>query len=663
MKLLSLELKNFKGIKHFALETKGGNVRVYGDNATGKTTIFDGFTWLLFGKDSQNKANFEIKTLDPSGQALHGLEHSVEATMELKNGKKLTLKKVYMEQWTKKRGSATPTFTGHTTDHYIDGVPVKKKEYSDRISDIVDEDVFKLLTSPSYFNEQLHWQERRRILLEVCGDITDEEVISSDSKLKKLPEILGDRTLEEHRKVIASKRSEINKELERIPVRIDEVEQGLADISHIDKDKTSQEITSLKEQIKSKEQQVSRIENGGEIAELQKKVAEVDTQLLQIKNGLNAKVNDQISAKRDQLSEVKSSISNLQFDIRAKERGIENAESEIKALQSKMEQLRSKWSEVNAKEFSFKQNDTCPTCGQTLPAEKLEAAREEALAAFNRDKSKRLQDINTEGKQRKAKVDELQAEISEMRQKLSSLNDELAGKQTEAEAIEAEISKLQQSLKAPEDSSEYKAKVAEKEAIEAKITGLKKDKQLSINAIYDEITPLREQVAKLEAGLASVSQHEKGLKRIDELKAQEKKLAAEFEKLEQELYLTEEFIRAKVNLLEDKINSKFQYARFKLFNKNINGGIEKCCETMYKGVPYGSGLNNGHRGVVGLDIISTLSEHYNFYPPIFYDNAESITDMPQMKHQMISLYVSEKDKSLRVERGDSYNGASENIAS
>jgi hypothetical protein len=50
-----------------------------------------------------------------------------------------------------------------------------------------------------------------------------------------------------------------------------------------------------------------------------------------------------------------------------------------------------------------------------------------------------------------------------------------------------------------------------------------------------------------------------------------------------------------------------------------------------------------------MDIINTLSEHYGFYPPIFVDNAESITVLPEMTAQVIRLVVSENDKVLRVE--------------
>ena len=260
MKLHKLVLTNFKGIKSFTLDAQGQDVNIWGDNATGKTTLYDAFLWLLFDKDSQNRKDFEIKTIGPDGEYIHGLDHSVEATLEIDGAEILTLKKVYMEKWTKKRGSPKAEFTGHTTDYYIDGVPVKKSDYDAKIASIADENIFKLLTSPKYFNEQLHWQERRKLLLQVCGDISDGDVIASDSSLTQLPAILGNRSIDDHRKIIAARRTEINKELERIPVRIDEVQRGLPDIAGIDQAGTAARIAKLKEEIKAKQEQLVRLE-------------------------------------------------------------------------------------------------------------------------------------------------------------------------------------------------------------------------------------------------------------------------------------------------------------------------------------------------------------------------------------------------------------------
>jgi hypothetical protein len=136
--------------------------------------------------------------------------------------------------------------------------------------------------------------------------------------------------------------------------------------------------------------------------------------------------------------------------------------------------------------------------------------------------------------------------------------------------------------------------------------------------------------------------------RTPELSNEERDLAHEVERIESELHLLERFTRAKVHLLEEKINAKFDLARFKLFQDQINGGLEETCHTTYQGVPYDS-LTHGARLNVGLDIINTLAEHYDFAPPVFVDNAESVTSILPTRGQAIKLVVSSTDPKLRIE--------------
>ena len=649
MKLNRLTLTNFKGIKSFTLDAHGENADIYGDNATGKTSLFDSFTWLLFDKDSLNRKDFEIKTLDADGNPLHGLDHEVEAVLELSNGKELTLKKTYREKWTKKRGSATAEFTGHTTDHFVDGVPVKKGEYEARIADIIDEDTFKLLTNPKYFNEHLHWQKRREILLEVCGDVSDEEVIQSNKDLSELPGILGGRTLEDHRKVIQARRTEINKELEKIPVRIDEVERGLPDTAGLSKPQLETEAAGLKEAIRSKEQQISRIEEGGEVAEKTKRLREIEAELFKIQNNYQTGQGKKIQEVQKRLYDAKSKRSEITLTIENAEKIIEYNARTISDLKDDIEGKRQHWYEANAEQFAYEQDDTCPTCGQKLPAERLQEAREKALADFNLRKAKRLEEITSEGTRLKARMEELEKETQEKQSKLEGAQKSLDAINREVEAAASELEQVNQSLNEYMNDHAYQEKLQEKEAVEAAIRELKEGRTQEIIGIRGEIESLREQLRETEAKIANLDRRGQGQKRIEELKAQERELAAEYERLEQELYLTEQFIRSKVQLLEEKINSRFQHARFKLFNVLINGGVEECCETLYQGVPYNSALNNAARINVGLDIINTLSEHYGFEAPIWIDNREAVTRLIPVRAQVVSLIVSEKDITLRVE--------------
>ncbi len=647
MKLISLKLSNFKGIRKFELRTDGKDVSIMGDNASGKTTIFDSFTWLLFGKDSLNRSDFEIKTLGPDGEPEHGLEHTVEAVLELEDGQQIALKKVYAEKWTKKRGSATAEFTGHTTDHFIDGVPVKKKEYDARIAEIADENIFRLLTDPRYFNEVLHWQKRRELLLEVCGDVSDEEVINSKKELSKLADILGNRTIEQHRKVVQARRTEINRELEKIPVRIDEVKRGLPEVI-ADAKILQPEISAFRAKEQELLEQLARTESGGAIAEKTKLLRKLEAELINLKNQHHAKYETEIRTKQKALNDTQEEYHGLLASLSGMEKSLELRHEELASLGNRITTLRAKWHDINEQQFEFEQSDTCPTCGQALPQEQLEAAREKALAEFNRQKAEKLETISAEGKQLKARDDDIKAEINGLREKMIEARKRLQSIEASAETLKNEVEKLQSKQRDYNNSPECVAKLKEIEAVEVDIEQLKAGSHQAISVLKAELNNIREEIGEREQALSQIHTRDQGIKRIEELKAEERKLAAEFEELEQQIYLTEEFIRAKVRLLEDRINSKFQMARFKLFNVLVNGGIEECCETTFNGVPYGN-LNNGARLNIGLDIINTLAEHFGFAPPVWLDNAESVVNILPTKGQQIRLVVSGKDKQLRVE--------------
>lgn len=653
MKLISLSLRNFKGIKEFTLNTAAGNVVILGDNATGKTTIFDAFNWLFFDKDSQNKKDFNIKTLDEHNEPAHHINHEVEATIE-HTGRIVSLKKVYAEKWTTKRGNPVAEFSGHTTDYFVDGVPKPKKEYESFIASLTDEAIFKLLMNPSYFNEQLHWQKRREILLDICGNISDAEVIDSavsagNKDIHSLMEVLNQgRSLDDHRKVIAARQAAINKELKEIPARIDEVQRGLPDISGIfTREVLQAEIDSLKAQQQQTQQEIVRIENGGAIAEKQKFLREVEGKIIDIQNRHRAANEDKSFAKRKQLNELTLQLSSLDSKIASNTRAIEKNNAEIKRCELSRNCLRDKWHQINGQEFVSDVKETCPTCGQHLPEDQIHDAFEKAKEQFNLSKSKQLEEVNAEGKRHKEKENELQRQIEQYSAEIAEID-------TTKNSIKQSIDSIQNDLKfmkaIPDISSnpEYNAALAEKEEIEQQIDDLKSQQHAVIRGLQDQISLIGSDISSREKDIAKLDQSENGLKRIDALNNQEKQCRSEYEALQKELYLSEEFIRTKVNLLESRINSRFKMARFKLFNQQINGGLEECCETLFKGIPY-SDMNNAARINVGLDIINTLSEFYGFSAPIFVDNAESVTRLTETTAQVISLVVSKPDVVLRIE--------------
>ena len=191
--LRRLELKNFKGIKDLSI-VFGPVTRISGDNGTGKTSIMDSFMWLLFGKDSKDRKDYKIKTIDENGNELHGLEHTVIGELEV-DGTLVKLQRTYKERWTKQRGQATSELKGHTTDYLINDVPASMKEYNEKVNDILADNTFKLITNPLYFTS-LDWKKQREILLEIIGDVDIENVVNYNKSLKPLEKLLGEDDVE-----------------------------------------------------------------------------------------------------------------------------------------------------------------------------------------------------------------------------------------------------------------------------------------------------------------------------------------------------------------------------------------------------------------------------------------------------------------------------------
>ncbi|QSF42699.1 hypothetical protein [Paenibacillus tianjinensis] len=646
-----LTLRNFKGVKELVLAVNGGDADVLGDNATGKTTVFDGFVWLLFGKDSQNKADFEIKGLDSTGKVLqHKLEHEVEGVF-LIDGRRRSFRRVYSEKWTKKRGSATDAFEGHETTYFLDGVPVKKGEYTAEVDSVIKEELFKLLTSPSYFNEVLKKEDRRKVLLEVCGDLTDAEVIHGNKELAPLPGILGGRDLDSHKKVITSRCTVINKEIKELPVRISEVQRQMPDIAELDEELLKEDIAILRNRVEAGEAELTRILSGGEVAVKEKRLREIEGELISIKGQLQSDVLDKVALKRDAVNQMHIEINRYRRDIEDKQQRIQQNERQAAGRRQEADRLRAEFAELKSLTFepAGEHDAHCSACGQSLPEDQVKAAHDKAEADFNRRLAEQKERINASGKAAVAAAQQYEHENIRFHEEIENLKSALTLLQSELTAAEDELTDLRAGVKDPAADPNYASKQAEAATVQQQIRVLKASSDDSAAAARADIRRLRSEIEEMERDLAKFEGVRRAQQRVKELEDQERELAAEYERLQHELFLCEEFTKTKVSMLDAKINSKFKLARFRLFEDQINGGIKEVCDTLYKGVPYDGGLNNAARINVGLDIINTLGEHYGFSAPIFVDNAEAVTKLIGTDAQVIRLVVSEKDKKLRIE--------------
>lgn len=633
MKLLKLNLQNFKGIKNSEFDFGGIDATIYGDNATGKTTVFDSLCWLLFGKDSLDRADFEIKTLE-NGEPIHKVNHEVEAEFLNDDGNSFTLRRVYREKYSSPRGGDTK-LTGHTTDYFINDVPVKEKEYKQYINDVIAEDVFKLITNPLYFNEQYSWQNRRKLLLEISGDIKDDEVINSRSELTRLAELLNGRTVDEQRKIVAAKKTAINKELDMIPVRIDEALRNKADIA-TSESKLKTDIETLNKSINELENQKATIINGFSSTEKRSKIDEIGRQLKTRQSEVLSIYNSEKQRKRGEYEALLTQLKIIESEHdRYTDRAYDLAK-DIERESKRIETLQAEFDTFNAQEFN---KEACPTCGQPLPEDK----QAELEAAFNSEKAAKLeewQSLIESAKKLKANYEE-QREVLIV--KADGLTKEIEDK---TKAYESKFKEYESYLEPNvEDDPDYKELKAELFLLELDEGEEADDKEVA--RLDEEISSVKEKRVALETELNKYTLNSDIQKRVIELENQQQKLAEEKNLLDETSFLIDEFVKAKVDMLEESINSHFEYARFKMFNVLVNGNVEECCETTYNGVPYRS-MNNAARMNVGLDIINALTKFYNVTAPVFIDNAEAVTDFIKCNSQTIKLVVDADFKELTM---------------
>ena len=640
MKLTKLELLNFKGLKSFAINING-DVVIRGDNATGKTTVFDSVCWLLFGKDSLDRADFEIKTLD-GGEPIHKVNHEVTGTFTLDDGGTIELQRVYREKYSSPRGGEV-TMTGHTTDYFVDGVPKKEKEYKEIVNSLVDENIFKLITNPLYFNETYSWQNRRKLLLEMCGDISDEDVIASHGDLKALTDILSGHSVDDHRKVVASKKATINKELDMLPVRIDEALRGKPEVT-ADQEVLRINIDTLNADIEKLENDKALLQNGHSIIDKRAELKDVQRKIMARETELQMEYKKQYSLKSNEYDAVVAEIHNMTSKLKDVRRRRIDANKEIDYLQNAVNELSLEFEAINKEAFAIDIDTNCPTCGQPLPEDQIKSSRDKAELNFNKQKSKRLEEINNMiGLKNNA--------IANIKEKLQELDAE--AKNTDGidakERRKADLINEIELLKPPvlEDDEVYSDLKAEELMLQMAIDEDNSDHSEEIAELEIKISANKTERMKLEQELNKFAEIKRIDIRVSELEAKQAELSEEKMKLDEASYLMDEFIKAKVSMLEESINARFKLARFRMFNIMLNGNVEECCETTYKGVPYRS-MNNAARINVGLDIINALTNYYKVNAPVFIDNAEAVTEFVPVTSQTIKLIVDESEPQLVV---------------
>ncbi|UDN63736.1 AAA family ATPase [Clostridioides sp. ES-W-0016-02] len=642
--LKSLDIENFKGIKELHIDFNNVT-NVFGENATGKTSIFDAFTWVMFDKDSKNRSVFEIKPLDSNNKVIRGLVTTVTAVLEV-NSKEIKLTKKYEEKWTRKRGESEATFTKNETTYMINDTPIKKSEYVKEIAEIADEDQFKLLTNPYFFSNELNWKKAREVILEICGDITIEQIIETKQELTPLiTEFEKENNIDKIIKNRKATKNNLSKEKEEIPVRINECDRGMYDV----------DFKEIEAQLNAKKADLEAIEDellsgtkaNEQILKDKEKIFELKQEIQSIKQSAsergNKKRNELISEKEGLNYNVQTLRNNLVY-LESDRKLKENSRDK---LVEETNRLRNEWSKESQTMLNLSTVQTeCPTCKRPLEVDDIEAKKKEMLDNFNLNKVKILKEIGILGKSKGEEVEKLNAEIEQLQMDERGYLKEIQEKAILLDKIKKELENTKSTeIYSVEEENRLTQISVEIKELEEKINN--KDADKNIDELKENKKKLTIEIESLNKELAKRDINRELLDRKEQLLAKEKELGIELAHQEKILNLCELFIKTKVSLLESNISSKFKNVTFKLFKEQINRGIEETCEALINGVPF-SNVNTAGQINGGLDIINTLSKYFEVKMPIFIDNRESVNTLIDIDSQVINLVVS-NDNPLKIE--------------
>ena len=641
MILKTLVLQNFKGIENLTIDFKN-DTQILGANGSGKTSIFDAYSWLLWDKDSNSRKDFDIKPFNKNGETKHGLESIVTGHFEL-DGQPLKLSKTYKEIWTKKRGNVDVVFSGNTTDYFINDVPVKKSEYNQRIETFINEKEFNLLCNPLYFSEILDKKERRAVLLSLIKDVDNSEIFSINKDLKELD--LENYTIEEIKAMAKASAKKTNEELNSLPIRIDELEKSKNDFDFTELEK---EKTELEKQIANIDKVIAKSsESTNVIAEKNSIIQSKFEEMRKIKLKIDEINEDrQLHATREynqkysdffvNKDKLKQTITLKEMLLDQQKENIRVTTSNILDLKYKLQDFRNDWTTENQKQFDG--SLICPTCKREFDEDK----KDEILSDFNKHKAETLTKI--------------QNEANELKEKIENTEEHLQKIKSDAKTNTEELETLQNVYNDFGEFTEEKPETEKEDypieyyTLEKEIEIIKQDLQaISSNdntVILEQKQQLQSNLNVVVSKLALKDNNKMIDEKIKNYLDQEKELAKIFEEQQRKIFLADEYTRIYTSLVQDKINDLFKTVNFRLFETQVNGEIKETCEVTVNGVPYPS-VNNAGKINAGLDVINSLSEHFKKRVPIFVDNAESITDILEVKSQIVKLYVA-KNLNLQI---------------
>lgn len=576
-----LELTNFKGFKHYKLEIPEEGTTLSAKNGRGKTSIKKAWEWLL----CQNVPNV-IPNID--GVDI-GEPTTVKVTLSI-NDIDYVLERQNIPEFNSDRIK-----TGNKSIYKLDDIEMGQKAYQSKIAEILGDGAFEhliILTDKEFFNgDIIKWQDRRKLLMQISGaEEESRKIIDKDDYSIIKPYVLKGYATSDIKSIFDREKKELKSQQNKNNILIESKQQEIDEYLGIDFDKISQELSTTKSKLtrlmnESREEFISSelVKHQGELSELTKKISS-----LQYEDAFKLKsLNEQKTSFYSKCMKYKSDYDKYVLD------------------KEKLEENMIAYSEIN---------DTCPTCGQKLPSDKLEELK---------NKNDKL-------------LDKYASEINLLKNKIKE-------SATQYNSLQAEYGRICEQLDGFVANEEIKTLENQITEVKSMIEVLKTKE--TDTSLIELRTNLQRQISDLEKEMNKKELLEKEYKKIKSWKAECLELADKIIECERRDTELQDFIREQTEFIVSSVNDKFSNGiTWNLFKTNLNGNLEECCECMWNGVKYSS-LSTGQQYFVNMEVLKVLQNYFDVNITVFADNHETITIDYTTDRQLIKLEV-EKDKVL-----------------
>ena len=636
VKLKSIEFSNFCGFKQLEMKFKDGENSIIGANETGKSTVSNGFLWLLTHKlaDKSDKLDSLIPTFNGI------MERDIIPTAKAKllvNDKEIMLCKQIWLKFDKENN-----YTGNEVKYFTSDsqMACTKKDYDSYLLSIfgvqtLPADIFLLLTNLNYFCS-LGENEKRSLLMPLIT--FKPENLFKRPDFKGLSEKYNLSKVSDELKALKQTITKQQADIKIIPNRIDENKRN------IDKDTN---FDSIREQIRLKQERILEIETiiSGSVdpeivagnSRINKSISDVETiakkKYFEAKSIYDTDNNSKLSVQRSNVSNLellKKELAKLTIQKN-------NCNYELNKLESEHKTKRDEYL-INRDSVIDVNSEFCATCKQPLP----EDLKQAAITNFVNNKKAKKERLFTQGTQ-------LAQQVTDKKVEITNITTEIESKNKEINELSILISKFEaaKSFTSYENSDFYKECLIEVEQLKSKLVEIKTDN----TKVIDERTGLNKEILALNTILAKEKQNTDIDKRIKELESEKNKLVALSLEKQKDQDLLLEFLHESTQPIEDELNGLFAgtKTKFKMFEV-VKGTqeIKPCCITLS-----GTNLveynrdNTASQFQTNINIVRVFSQKYGVEMPLFIENRDLATSLG-LFGQVINLRVDGNYKTLSV---------------